>query len=78
MQSANHHILATMLNDMADHELAADKIHHYKLAKMQMMEVLTLESNQSFEENDMHGAVLMMSYALKWWEEVGLLSKGGE
>ena len=82
MQSTNHYMLATMLDDMANHDLSPEKMHHYKLAKIQMMEALIIESNEDPIINERHGAILMMSYALKWWQEAGLLGKedrkGGE
>jgi len=80
MSSNNHSVLAMVLDDMACNDIHPSKLHHYQLAKIQMMEALALEDKiQSMTER--HGALLLMSFALKWWVEVGLLDqidKGGE
>ena len=75
MELTNREIVLNIMEDILTHDLADEKLHHYKLSKIQIMEALMMENNKSCVITDEHGALMMMHFAFAWWKEIGIIEE---
>lgn len=68
MVSINQECFIELLNKQLD----PSKKHHYELIKMNLMDTL-ITDKPSMKWTDMHGAIILMTFALEWWSELGLV-----